>query len=185
MGLFSPVLLAGVAGRTDTRRPCGSVPGHHDQAAEAPAGFFLHRDFQSRNPDGQRMVICIIDFGGRTEPLAYDLASLLTKPLRRYLKLSRNNCCTATLRDSAGARRTSIYSPSCATIPSSPCKKLLQYWGLLLTLAGSRQGAFCGLSAVPAVVMLDTRLQEPIFQKRKSFCGTRRHRRLRHWTACR
>ena len=51
------------------------------QAAAAPAHFFLHRDFQSRNlmlKDGQ---VRIIDFqGGRLGPLAYDLASLLIDP---------------------------------------------------------------------------------------------------------
>lgn len=51
-------------------------------AAQAPAVYFLHRDFQSRNvmltPDG---VPHFIDFqGGRIGPLAYDLASLLLDP---------------------------------------------------------------------------------------------------------
>ncbi|OQX14730.1 MAG: hypothetical protein BWK76_14230 [Desulfobulbaceae bacterium A2] len=50
-------------------------------AAAAPAGYFLHRDCQSRNillaPDGVRF----IDWqGGRLGPLAYDLASLLLDP---------------------------------------------------------------------------------------------------------
>ncbi len=53
-----------------------------DRAARAPADFFLHRDFQSRNimitDDGS---VRIIDFqGGRLGPLAYDLASLLIDP---------------------------------------------------------------------------------------------------------
>ncbi len=52
-----------------------------DRAAAAPADFFLHRDFQSRNimiRDGR---VRIIDFqGGRLGPLAYDLASLLIDP---------------------------------------------------------------------------------------------------------
>lgn len=50
-------------------------------AAAAPAQYFLHRDFQSRNimltMDGPRF----IDFqGGRLGPLGYDLASLLIDP---------------------------------------------------------------------------------------------------------
>jgi aminoglycoside/choline kinase family phosphotransferase len=52
-----------------------------EQAARAPADFFLHRDFQSRNimlTDGR---IRLIDYqGGRLGPLAYDLASLLLDP---------------------------------------------------------------------------------------------------------
>nr|WP_320009854.1 phosphotransferase [uncultured Desulfobulbus sp.] len=54
-------------------------------AAQAPTGYFLHRDFQSRN-----IMICneqvrFIDFqGGRLGPLGYDLASLLIDP---YIQL--------------------------------------------------------------------------------------------------
>jgi aminoglycoside/choline kinase family phosphotransferase len=51
------------------------------RAAQQPAVYFLHRDFQSRNlmvVDGK---IKIIDFqGGRLGPLGYDLASLLIDP---------------------------------------------------------------------------------------------------------
>lgn len=52
-----------------------------EAAAQAPAHYFLHRDFQSRN-----IMVCggevrFIDFqGGRLGPLGYDLASLLIDP---------------------------------------------------------------------------------------------------------
>ncbi len=50
-------------------------------AAEAPAGFFLHRDFQSRNIMVREGKVFFIDFqAGRFGPLAYDLASLLIDP---------------------------------------------------------------------------------------------------------
>ena len=50
-------------------------------ASRAPAGFFLHRDFQSRNIMVQGDRVFFIDFqGGRFGPLAYDLASLLIDP---------------------------------------------------------------------------------------------------------
>ena len=57
-----------------------------DRAAQEPAEFFLHRDFQSRNLLLLNNEIRIIDFqGGRLGPLGYDLASLLIDP---YVGLS-------------------------------------------------------------------------------------------------
>jgi len=65
---------------------------HHEfvqianKAASGPAGFFLHRDFQSRNIMIKDGAVRIIDFqGGRLGPLGYDLASLLIDP---YVSLS-------------------------------------------------------------------------------------------------
>ncbi len=50
-------------------------------ASQAPATFFLHRDFQSRNIMVQNGQLGFIDFqGGRMGPLGYDLASLLIDP---------------------------------------------------------------------------------------------------------
>ncbi len=52
-----------------------------DEASAAPAAFFLHRDFQSRNIMIKKNRVRFIDFqGGRPGPLAYDLASLLIDP---------------------------------------------------------------------------------------------------------
>lgn len=56
------------------------------QAAEAPAGYFLYRDFQSRNIMVREKRLGFLDFqGGRLGPLQYDLASLLLDP---YVELN-------------------------------------------------------------------------------------------------
>jgi aminoglycoside/choline kinase family phosphotransferase len=140
--------------------------GIADQAAEAPAGFFLHRDFQSRNlmvKDGQ---IRIIDFqGGRRGPLAYDLASLLIDP---YAALPR------ALQDQLLHRYLERLG---RRMPDIDSRAFLRHYSLL-ALQRNLQiiGAFAFLSRVrgkvffadyirPAVVMLHTRLQEPIFQR--------------------
>lgn len=57
-------------------------------AAQAPSGFFLHRDFQCRNVMVLHGRPRFIDFqGGRLGPLGYDLASLLIDP---YAALPRD-----------------------------------------------------------------------------------------------
>lgn len=57
-----------------------------EQASRAEGGFFLHRDFQSRNIMAMEDRIGVLDWqGGRLGPLAYDLSSLLIDP---YVKLS-------------------------------------------------------------------------------------------------
>lgn len=55
-----------------------------ETASRADAGFFLHRDFQSRNIMISNGNIGFVDWqGGRLGPLAYDLASLIIDPYTR------------------------------------------------------------------------------------------------------
>jgi len=54
------------------------------KASRAESHFFLHRDFQSRNIMVMDNRIGVVDWqGGRSGPLAYDLASLLIDPYAR------------------------------------------------------------------------------------------------------
>ena len=58
-----------------------------EKASSAGCGYFLHRDFQSRNIMLSKDKVGIIDWqGGRLGPLGYDLASLIIDP---YTHLSR------------------------------------------------------------------------------------------------
>jgi N-acetylmuramate 1-kinase len=139
-----------------------------DQAAEAPADFFLHRDFQSRNLMVKDGCIRIIDFqGGRRGPLAYDLASLLTDPyaalpqtlqehlLHRYIeKLGRR---MKDIDNQVFLRHYALLA----------LQRNLQIIGAFAFLSRDRGKIFFADYIRPAVVMLHSRLQEPVFQKRK------------------
>lgn len=60
-------------------------------ASRADNGFFLHRDFQSRNILISEDKIGVLDWqGGRLGPLAYDLASLLIDPYTALTALERD-----------------------------------------------------------------------------------------------
>lgn len=71
---------------TDDPRLEGECRRLATRAAAAPAGYFLHRDCQSRNILLHEDRVRFIDWqGGRLGPLAYDLASLLLDP---YVELA-------------------------------------------------------------------------------------------------
>ena len=62
-----------------------------ETASNAGCGFFLHRDFQSRNIMLSKGNVGIIDWqGGRLGPLGYDLASLIIDPYT-HLSLEQKN----------------------------------------------------------------------------------------------
>ena len=73
---------------SDLERPFDHLAG---MASRADNGYFLHRDFQSRNILISEGKIGILDWqGGRLGPLAYDLASLLIDPYTTLTPRERN-----------------------------------------------------------------------------------------------
>jgi hypothetical protein len=83
---FREAFLEGFLGLTPTPRGLEEAFEHLAAAAStADAGFFLHRDFQSRNILVMDRGAGFVDWqGGRLGPLGYDLASFLIDP---YLDL--------------------------------------------------------------------------------------------------
>jgi len=132
-----------------------------DEASLAPAGFFLHRDFQCRNIMLTGDMVRFIDFqGGRLGPLAYDLASLLLDPY-------------AAVPQTMQEHLTEVYLHALQDeIPYNPEQFRREY--LVLALQRNLQilGAFAFLSQVrqkpffahylrPAFASLNTLLAQP------------------------
>lgn len=78
---------------------CDKIPGLENELTRLALqvdlienkGYFLHRDFQSRNILIQNGTLRVIDFqGGRLGPLGYDVAALLLDP---YVALPKNIWC--------------------------------------------------------------------------------------------
>ena len=79
---FMDAFLGRYLGRKGDRSALEASFSHlSEKASMAVSGFFLHRDFQSRNIMLSKGNIGIIDWqGGRLGPLGYDLASLIIDP---------------------------------------------------------------------------------------------------------
>ena len=135
-----------------------------DLAAEAPAGFFLHRDFQSRNimlADGR---VRFIDFqGGRKGPLGYDLASLLIDP---YSALP-DDCCDQLfahylrLVESRLQVDARDFRRQYAVLA---LHRNLQIIGAFAFLSQVRGKTFFAGFIVPALRGLEARLRQPVFE---------------------
>lgn len=132
-----------------------------DLASALPAGFFLHRDFQSRNIMLQNGQARFIDFqGGRLGPLGYDLASLLIDP---YVSLP----------DPVRERLLQKYIEVVADYPAADSafaiegyyllalQRNLQILGAFAFLAKAKGKTFFQDFLVPAAVNLNRLLQEP------------------------
>lgn len=133
-------------------------------AGEAPADFFLHRDFQSRNIMVQEDAVRFIDFqGGRLGPLAYDLASLLIDP---YASLSlglQDNLVSFYLK--AINRYTGVgtaeFKKQYALLA---VQRNMQIAGAFSFLYKVRKKPFFIDFIAPSLVSLSHRLEDPLFQ---------------------
>lgn len=133
-------------------------------ASEAPADFFLHRDFQCRNIMIKEGAVRFIDFqSGRLGPLGYDLASLLIDPYSNLPLWLQDKLVTRYLKD------VGRY----VAIEETEFKK--QY--ILLAFQRNMQivGAFSFLYKVrqkpffmdfikPSLISLRNRLEDPLFK---------------------
>ncbi len=131
------------------------------RAGRAPADFFLHRDFQSRNIMIKDNRIRIIDFqGGRLGPLAYDLASLLIDP---YMALSSR--VKKTIKEYYVSRLCEIVSYDPAQFEREYfllcLQRNLQILGAFAFLSRQRNKVFFARFIKPALQTLNTLLAKP------------------------
>jgi len=146
----------------------GLVPGLEedfqrlaDLAAREPAGFFLHRDFQSRNLIVKAGQLRVLDFqGGRLGPLAYDLASLLNDPYVDLPLASREELFDYYLQLLAerAPERVSGFAEGYLWLA---LQRNLQILGAFAFLSKAKGKAFFRDYLVPAAVNLDRLLREP------------------------
>ena len=158
-GYFFASLCQGLLGlEADTvslHREFEDIAGH---AAAAPAHFFLHRDFQSRNlmlKDGRAR---IIDFqGGRLGPLGYDLASLLIDPYAGLPEQVQDSLLAEYLR---ALRQFTAYDPERFRQEYSylALQRNLQILGAFAYLGGKKGKSFFLPFIRPALLTLQARL---------------------------
>jgi len=134
------------------------------QAGEAPADFFLHRDFQSRNIMVQKGSVRFIDFqGGRLGPLGYDLASLLIDPYCS-LPLSVQDELVAFYLKAIDRYLTIDAVDFKKQYTLLAVQRNLQIVGAFSFLYKVRQKPFFMDFIRPSLVSLSHRLGEPLFQ---------------------
>jgi len=132
-----------------------------EAAAQAPAEFFLHRDFQCRNLMICDQTVRFIDFqGGRLGPLAYDLASLLLDPYAGLPPAMQNQLVRVYLEalgqeidyDPDQFRREYVFLA---------LQRNLQILGAFAFLSKVRQKPFFAQFLRPALASLGTLLAKP------------------------
>lgn len=132
-----------------------------NEASLAPAGFFLHRDFQCRNIMLTGDTVRFIDFqGGRLGPLAYDLASLLLDPYAAVPQTMQEHLTEVYLH----ALQDEIsYNPEQfrREYLVLALQRNLQILGAFAFLSQVRQKPFFAHYLRPAFASLDTLLAQP------------------------
>ena len=136
-----------------------------DRACRASASFFLHRDFQSRNIMVKKSSIRIIDFqAGRKGPLGYDLASLLIDPYTALPNQMQEQLLQFYIEQLS--RRHALDAEEFKEqYQLLAVQRNLQIIGAFAFLSQVRGKDFFAAYIRPAVVMLDSRLQNPLFAR--------------------
>jgi hypothetical protein len=133
-------------------------------AAEAPADFFLHRDFQSRNIMIHEGAVRFIDFqGGRLGPLGYDLASLLIDPYTR-LPFWLQEKMIAMYLQAIGSYVDIDEAEFKRQFMLLAFQRNMQIVGAFSFLYKVRQKLFFLDFIQPSLVSLSNRLEEPLFK---------------------
>jgi aminoglycoside/choline kinase family phosphotransferase len=132
-----------------------------DLTAGQPGGFFLHRDFQSRNLLVHEGRLRVLDFqGGRLGPLAYDLASLLNDPYVDLAQGLRDDLFEYYLRGLT-ERRPELAGGFAEGYLWPALQRNLQILGAFAFLALAKGKPFFRTYLAPAAVNLNRLLQGP------------------------
>jgi aminoglycoside/choline kinase family phosphotransferase len=133
------------------------------QAAEAPGGYFLYRDFQSRNIMVREQGLGFLDFqGGMLGPLQYDLASLLLDP---YVELDHGVREELFAYYLARIQKQKMVDPKGfqEQYPFVALHRAMQILGAFAFLTTAKGLAFFRPYIPPALQVLRTLLQERYF----------------------
>lgn len=133
------------------------------RAGEAPAEFFLHRDFQSRNIMVQEGTVRFIDFqGGRLGPLGYDLASLLIDPYAA-LPLALQDELVAFYQQAINRYLAIDAAQFNRQYALLAVQRNMQIVGAFSFLYKERRKTFFVDFIAPSLVTLSNRLENPLF----------------------
>jgi aminoglycoside/choline kinase family phosphotransferase len=133
-------------------------------AAEAPANFFLHRDFQSRNIMIKDGAVRFIDFqGGRLGPLGYDLASLLIDPYSRLPHWFQDNL-AGVYKKAIGSYLVIDDAQFSKQFKLLAFQRNMQIIGAFSFLYQVRKKTFFIDFLKPSLISLRNRLEDPLFK---------------------